>query len=208
MTPTTNFRVFSGTRDKGRWTAKPIDQHQHTGRRRAQAGIADHAAAGADGDDDEDDLDTLQQHGLESRGRRQEIGPPVGRLALQLIGLGGEGFASSWMAMKPAARRIALRSQRMPKRISSTPMANCRRCSGMRLSSGPRARIRAPRTARPSSIPVKAGRQLRDSLHGEDDGEGLDDLDEGGEEGGRDRGDNGGEAGHHGLRFCRSIEVS
>src|SRR3989441_6207491 len=63
--------------------------------------------------------------------------------------------------MPPAARRIALRSQRMPKSSRSTPMTSCRRWSGTRSSSGPRPATISASEANPAAAPSPAGRQPR-----------------------------------------------
>ena len=56
---------------------------------------------------------------------------------------------------------MALRSQRMPNRISRTPTTNCSMVIGTSASSGPNASTSAASTASASAAPISAGRQLR-----------------------------------------------
>ena len=58
----------------------------------------------------------------------------------------GHSFIVEWN-ITPAARKIAFRSQRMPKSRSSRPIASCRRWRGTRLSSGPSATTRRTQAA-------------------------------------------------------------
>src|SRR5215475_4959257 len=63
--------------------------------------------------------------------------------------------------MMPAARRIALRSQRNPNRSRRVPTTSCTAASGMRASAGPSATTRIASVAKPRPAPASAGRQPR-----------------------------------------------
>src|SRR5579863_524441 len=63
--------------------------------------------------------------------------------------------------MRPAARKIAFRSQRRPNRIKSAPTAYCRSAIGTRPSNGPSSATMAASAARAAPAPPSAGRQPR-----------------------------------------------
>jgi hypothetical protein len=150
---TTNFSVFSAPRQ--RTVDDQADrQHQQAGRRRSQARIADQPAAGADGDDDEDHLDPFQQHRLEGRRCRQEIGPPVGRLLFQEIGPRAKAFSSSWMAMKPAARRSPSEPAH-PEEDEQHPDGELQEMKRDQAEQRPEYQDQGAQHGQPSAIPVR-----------------------------------------------------
>ena len=115
--PTPCLMRFSGTRESGRCTAITHHEHDHERRRGADHGRRRLAGARAESDDDEDDLETLEQHALEA----DREGVPVEAEAL-LAGArraasasSAKASSSSWSALKPVLRRIALRSHCNPK---------------------------------------------------------------------------------------------
>jgi hypothetical protein len=74
MIPTTNFRVFSGTRASGRWTMISNHQDEHTGRQGTDACSDDQIASRTDGDDHEHHFNALEHHRLEGG----QTGDPIG----------------------------------------------------------------------------------------------------------------------------------
>src|SRR5580658_1733327 len=68
---------------------------------------------------------------------------------------------SSCTAITPAARKIALRSQRMPNSSSSVPTASCTLRSGMRASAGPNTATTPDSSSRAAAQPSKAPRHPR-----------------------------------------------
>lgn len=63
--------------------------------------------------------------------------------------------------MMPAERRIALRSQPMPKSSSRTPMTSCRLAIGIVPINGPMTKTIRARTRSAAPVPRAAGRQPR-----------------------------------------------
>src|SRR2546421_5346665 len=68
---------------------------------------------------------------------------------------------SSWSALKPLARRIALRSHCSPKTSSSAPTTRRRAEIGTSVSAGPSAAVAAARTAVAAPTPSRDERQPR-----------------------------------------------
>ena len=84
--------------------------------------------------------------------------------------------------MTPIERKIALRSQRRPKRSSSDADDELQApANGMRPRTGPSATTMIASAARPATRPEERRPPATDKRTGKDDGEGLHDLDEGAE---------------------------
>src|SRR5262249_61906214 len=69
--------------------------------------------------------------------------------------------ASSCNGIRPAARRIAVRSQRTPKTRSEMPTASCSQRIGKRSSSGPATTTMSASSASAAAAPSDATRQPR-----------------------------------------------
>jgi hypothetical protein len=124
--------VFSGTRASGLCSASPAASDDHAADRGADRRQRDRVRVEAEGDDDEDDLEALEEDALEAH----DEGEPVEAQAALLAGgraastSSRKVSSSSCSALRPAARRIALRSHCRPKMSSSEPTTSCSSASG------------------------------------------------------------------------------
>src|SRR3984893_2816585 len=163
ITPTANFRVFSGTRASGRCTTNPT---QATSRQAASAP----ALAGNNIPRPALSAITMNTTSSPSSSTALKLARPASQSSRASWRLAcsrspavsvANAVASSWSGMMPAERRIALRSQRIPNSSSRTPITSCSRCSGTRSSKGPSATTISASTTRPVNAPSPAGRQPR-----------------------------------------------
>src|SRR6266850_1304993 len=159
MTPTANLSVFSDTRASGRRSTSPAIAI------RPQAASAP-ALASRRSSRPEPTAITMKTTSSPSSSTALKLASPASQSRRERCSLSStvpeaNAAASSCSGTTPAARRIALRSQRMPKRRSSTPITSCRRWSGTRSSSGPRTATISASEANPAAAPSPAGRQPR-----------------------------------------------
>src|SRR6266581_6516138 len=160
-TPTANLSVFSGIFASGRCTAQPTTTTS------AQAASAPRLAG------------TSRPPAAPTASTMKTTSSPSSTTALNAVTIAiashpergcavrsaalspANASASSRRAITPPERRIAFRSQRIPKRSSSTPTASCIYSIGMRAISGPRASTSSARKASPARVPASAGRHPR-----------------------------------------------
>src|ERR1700730_17574541 len=163
ITPTPNLRVFSGTRDSGRWTIAP------TARTRAQAASAPRLAG------------TSKPRPAPTAITMKTTSRPSSKTALNAVtpaaqprflcrrrscsvnsaASAAKMASSSCKGMTPAARSDAFLSHPMPKSSSMMPIASCSAVIGTRSRSGPNNRTIAANNPRPAFVPRAAGRHPR-----------------------------------------------
>ena len=142
------------------------DDDEHERRARAERGEADVALRAAERDDDERDLEAFEQHALE---REREAVPvdPGAQLAAARRGppraRARRSSSSSCSALKPLARRIALRSHCRPNVSSKPPTTSRSALIGMRVSAGPSAATITASASVAAPSPVSAERQPRET---------------------------------------------
>ena len=111
ITPTSSFRVFSGTRASGALTAAPTATTTNTASAAAARGEAQAMLVGAHGEHDEGDLQALEQHALEADGERVAVERRGGRARGARRGLGllleREQLVVQVLQSRPAQDRLA-----------------------------------------------------------------------------------------------------